>query len=172
MLADAYVRLRRPTAGTPMRLEAAGYLPRDGQPYLDSVRRTIAAAGLGGEFTYRGEVDRGGKLAFLRTRDVLSVPATYDEPKGMFLLEAMASGVPVVQPRRGSFTEMVERTGGGLLVDADDPEALADGLLTMATTPDLRAALAGRASAGVREHYTIQHSADRLLETYASAGRG
>ena len=46
----------------------------------------------------------------------MSVPATYDEPKGVSLLEAMACGVPVVQPRRGAFTEIVEKTGGGLLV--------------------------------------------------------
>ena len=39
----------------------------------------------------------------------MSVPATYDEPKGIFLLEAMAIGVPVVQPRRGAFPEIVER---------------------------------------------------------------
>lgn len=172
VLADAYVRLRRRTGGRPMRLEAAGYLPRDGQPYLESVRRTLEAAGLGGEFTYRGEVDREGKLAFLRGLDVLSVPATYDEPKGMFLLEAMASGVPVVQPRRGSFTEIVERTGGGLLVEADDPEALADGLYRVATTPALRAALADRAFDGVRACYTIAHSADRLLEVYTAVLRG
>ena len=84
-----------------------------------------------GEFEYRGELDRAGKIAFLQSLDVLSVPATYAEPKGIFLLEAMASGVPVVQPRRGAFPEIVETTGGGLIVDADDPDALADGLSTI-----------------------------------------
>jgi len=166
VLAEAYIRLRRRTTGIPMQFGAAGYLPRDGQPYLDSVRRTIDAAGLGAEFAYRGEVDRAGKLAFLSGLDVLSVPATYDEPKGMFLLEAMASGVPVVQPRRGSFTEMVERTGGGLLVSPDDPDALADGLYRLATARELRATLAERARANVRACYTVQHSVDRLLEVY------
>ena len=87
------------------------------------------------EFTYRGAVDRDGKLAFLRSLDVLSVPATYDEPKGVFLLEAMASGVPVVQPRRGAFTEIVEKTGGGLLVAPDDPSALADGIVPAVAGP-------------------------------------
>jgi glycosyltransferase involved in cell wall biosynthesis len=164
VLADAYVRLRRRASALPMRLEAAGYLPRDGQPYLDSVRRTIDAAGLGAEFTYRGEVDRAGKQAFLRGLDVLSVPATYDEPKGMFLLEAMASGVPVVQPRRGSFTEIVERTGGGLLVEPDDPAPLAEGLYTLWTNRSLRDTLAQRAFEGVRAHYSIAQAADRLLE--------
>ena len=95
-------------------------------------------AGLSEEFVYRGAVDRAGKLEFLRSLDVLSVPATYDEPKGMFLLEAMASGVPVVQPRRGAFTEVVEKTGGGLLVEPDSPEALADGLHRMWSDRQLR----------------------------------
>jgi glycosyltransferase involved in cell wall biosynthesis len=58
----------------------------------------------------------------------MSVPCTYDEPKGLFVLEAMANGVPVVEPRRGSFPETVERTGGGILVEPDDPVSLADGI--------------------------------------------
>ncbi len=54
------------------------------------------------EFEYRGELDRAAKVAFFHELDVLSVPTTYKEPKGLFLMEAMASGVPVVQPRRGA----------------------------------------------------------------------
>jgi glycosyltransferase involved in cell wall biosynthesis len=168
VLAEAYVRLRRRTGRAPMRLETAGYLARSSQPYLESVRRVLARAGLEHEFAYRGEVDRGGKLEFLRGLDVLSVPAAYDEPKGLFLLEAMASGVPVVQPRRGGFTEIVERTGGGLLVTPDDPDALADGLHTLFSDRALRASLADRAFHGVRAHYTVSQSAARLLDVYTS----
>ena len=131
MLADAYVELRRRTGDAPIRLDAAGYLSRAHEPYLEDVRDRLDKAGLKSEFTYHGAVDRSGKLAFLRSIDVLSVPATYDEPKGVFLLEAMASGVPVVQPRRGAFTEMVEKTGGGLLVAPDQVGALAEGLHTL-----------------------------------------
>jgi glycosyltransferase involved in cell wall biosynthesis len=165
-LADAYVLFRKRTAGSPVRLEAAGYLPRDQHAYLDGVRNTIGRAGLGAELTYHGAVDRGGKLSYLRTLDLLSVPATYDEPKGVFLLEAMASGVPVVQPRRGAFTEIVERTGGGLLVAPDDPAALADGLYRLWQDRALRDALAERAFSGVRAHYSIAKSCDRLIEVY------
>ena len=151
-----------------MRLEAAGYLARSSQPYLDDVRRILARAHLEHEFAYRGEVDREGKLAFLKALDVLSVPAVYDEPKGLFLLEAMASGVPVVQPRRGGFTEIVERTGGGLLVAQDDPDALADGLHALFSDRALRTSLATRAFDGVRAHHTVSQSAARLLDVYAS----
>src|SRR5262249_54646954 len=122
--------------------------------------------GLAGEFTYHGAVDRGGKLAFLRSLNLLSVPATYDEPKGVFLLEAMASGVPVVQPRRGAFTEIVEKTGGGLLVAPDDPAALADGLYALYSNHTPARTLGDRGFRGVRAHYSVQRSADRLLEVY------
>jgi glycosyltransferase involved in cell wall biosynthesis len=167
-LADAYVRLRRRIGDADMRLEAAGYMGAAHAPYLEETRQRVADAGLEAEFHYAGELDRDGKLAFLRRLDVLSVPATYDEPKGMFLLEAMASGVPVVQPRRGAFTEVVEKTGGGVLVTPDDPEALADALFTLWSDRAAAAALGRRAFDGVRAHYTIQHSATRLLEVYDS----
>jgi glycosyltransferase involved in cell wall biosynthesis len=96
------------------------------------------------------------------------VPATYDEPKGMFLLEAMASAVPVVQPRRGAFTEVVEKTGGGLLVAPDDSDALADGLFTLWKDRALAGRLSEKAAQGVRTHYTVSASAGRLLDAYQS----
>ncbi len=102
---------------------------------------------------------------------MLSVPTPYDEPKGVFLLEAMATGVPVVQPRRGSFTEIVEKTGGGLLVAPDDAAALADGLYELWKNADLRSTLADRAFTGVRTHYSIASSADRQLEVFEAMMR-
>jgi glycosyltransferase involved in cell wall biosynthesis len=166
VLADAYVRFRRRIGPAPVRLEAAGYMaPRD-VAYLNDVRRTLQQAGLGDEFSYHGVLDRTGKLAFLRGLEVLSVPATYDEPKGMFLLEAMATGVPVVQPRRGGFVEIVDQTGGGLLVDPDSPESLAEGLYQLWNDRRLLHTLSARAFEGVRAHYTIEQSASRLLDVY------
>ena len=165
-LARAYVAFRRRAARADARLEVAGYMAPSQSGYLDAARAILAAAGYGAEFRYHGAVDRQGKLAFLRELDVLSVPATYDEPKGMFLLEAMASGVPVVQPRRGAFTEVVEKTGGGLLVAPDDTASLADGLHALWSDRARARALGRQAFDGVRAHYSIQQSAARLLEVY------
>ena len=67
-------------------------------------------------------------MRFLHDIDVLSVPTAYREPKGLYVLEALANGVPVVQPRHGSFPELIEHTGGGLLVDPENPEQLAGAL--------------------------------------------
>ena len=166
VLADAYIRFRRRTPELAARLEVAGYLAPAHERYLADVQQTLQRASLGDECTYHGALDRAGKLAFLRSLDLLSVPATYDEPKGMFVLESMASGVPVVQPRRGAFVEMVERTGGGVLVPPDDPERLADILFELCHDHVRLRTLSERASSGVRAHYTVAHSADRLLAVY------
>ncbi|MBC7911487.1 MAG: glycosyltransferase family 4 protein, partial [Pyrinomonadaceae bacterium] len=120
------------------------------------------------EFHYRGILDRVEKIDFLRGLDVLSVPATYDEPKGIFLLEAMACGVPVVQPARGAFTEIVEKTKGGLLVKPDDVESLADGLLEIYQNPSLAAELGRNGQAAVRQHYSVARMADRACVVYES----
>jgi len=169
VLAHAYQKLR--AAGelpTGSRLEVAGYLAPEHKNYLAGIERELKDAGLSEEFHYRGVVDRDQKISFLQGLDVLSVPATYDEPKGMFLLEAMACGVPVVQPRRGGFTEVVEQTGGGLLVEPDNPESLAEGILKLYRDPALAKQLGQNGLQGVREHYSVARMADRAVEVYDS----
>ena len=71
-----------------------------------------------------------------------------------------------VQPRRGAFTEVVERTGGGVLVEPDDPTQLADAFMTLWSDRTRLGALGQRAFDGVRTHYAIERSADRLVDVY------
>jgi glycosyltransferase involved in cell wall biosynthesis len=175
VLVEAYRRMRKRPGSEGSRLLAAGYLPPEHQGYLDAARRVLEEAGLGAEFEYRGELDRAAKVAFFHELDVMSVPTTYKEPKGLFLMEAMASSVPVVQPRRGAFPEIVENTSGGLIVDADDPDALADGLLALKQDPVLAASLGAAGAGGVRQHYTVARMTEQVESVYrelAGVGHG
>jgi glycosyltransferase involved in cell wall biosynthesis len=166
VLCEAYRALRATPGMGPSRLVAAGYLPPEHQAYLDEIRRKMRDWGLEREFEYRGEVDRAQKTAFLQGLDIFSVPTTYEEPKGMFLLEALASGVPVVQPRRGAFPEIISNTGGGLIVEPDDPQALAAGYLELWRDPARAAALGAAGAAGVREHYDVGRMAEAVEDVY------
>jgi len=166
VLAEAY-RLMRKSGDLPeARFEVAGYMAADCKPYLEEIRNYLKDAGLDHEFRYHGVIDRAAKIAFLRGLDVMSLPATYDEPKGVSLLESLACGVPVVQPRRGAFTEIVESTGGGVLVEPDHPQSLADGILKIAKDRRLAGELSTAGFRGVREHYTAAHMADKVLAAY------
>lgn len=168
VLADAYRLLRQSGELPEARLEVAGYMAADCQPYLREIEKTFREINLGDEFHYRGVLDRADKIAFLRRLDVMSMPATYDEPKGASLLEAMACGVPLVQPRRGGFTEIVERTGGGLLVRPDDPQSLAEGILKVYKNKELAEQLSANGFRGVRQHYTAAQMADKLMLAFQS----
>jgi glycosyltransferase involved in cell wall biosynthesis len=171
VLCEAYAQLRAQSAGKKARLVAAGYLPPEHQSYLTESQSILHKAGLEHEFEYRGEVDRDEKIRFLQSLDVLSVPTVYDEPKGLFVLEAMACGVPVVQPRRGAFPEIITKTNGGLLVNPDDSQAIAAGLLVLWRNPAEAADLGNAGAAGVREHYSIERVAEIAEEVYASVAR-
>src|SRR5262249_9807452 len=143
-----------------------GYLAPEHRGYLRRIEKQMSDAGLASEFRYRGELDRAAKIEFLRDLDVMSVPCTYDEPKGLSLLEGMANGVPVVQPRRGAFPEMLARTGGGVLVEPDDARSLAQAIHALWRDRERLAELGRRGAAGVREHYRVEQMASRALEVY------
>jgi glycosyltransferase involved in cell wall biosynthesis len=165
-LCHAYRRLRHDGRLPPSRLEAAGYLGPEHRGYLDDIQRSMREWGLAEEFAYRGELDRTGKITFLRGLDVLSVPTVYVEPKGLFVIEALACGVPVVQPRHGAFPEIVDRTGGGLLVEPGDEGALADGLLRLHQDPGLAAQLGQAGAARVRDYHGVATMADAAIDVY------
>jgi glycosyltransferase involved in cell wall biosynthesis len=168
VLAEAYRLLRASGRLKEGALEAAGYLAPEHHPYLAKIQRAMRDAGLGSEFRYHGALDRAAKVRFLHSLEVFSMPATYDEPKALSVMEALASGVPVVQPRRGACTEIVEATQGGLLVTPDDPAALADGIASILGDRSLRDRLSRAAVAGAQAHYDVGRMADRAIEVYAS----
>ncbi|MBI4908927.1 MAG: glycosyltransferase family 4 protein [Acidobacteria bacterium] len=166
-LCEAYHWMRQQGGLPPSRLEAAGYLAPEQKEYLRIIENQMKDWGLAGEFHYHGALDRDQKVAFLRSLDVLSVPSIYAEPKGLYALEAMACGVPIVQPRHGAFPEMIDRTGGGILAEPDHPERFGHEIVNLYHHPELREDLARRGHDGVREHYSVQSMARRAIAVYS-----
>ena len=147
-------------------IEVAGYLGPEHTAYWQSIEREVKGWGLADEIHYRGELDLDHKVAFLQALDLFVVPAVYDDPKGIALLEAMACGVPVVAPRRGTYTEMLERTGGGVLVEPENLAGLEQTLEQLTGDRARLAELGQRAAAGVREHYSTGEMTTRALDVY------
>ena len=166
LLADAVGRLAEQVGTENIRLLAAGYLGGREKPYFRQVVSLIESRGLSNAFEYRGEVDRQQKIDFLNSVHVLSVPTPYREPKGLFVLEALANGTPVVQPRHGAFPALLDRTGGGILVDPDSPEALAEGLSRMMSDREAREAMGRRGRAAVHRMAGDACMADAMLGVY------
>jgi glycosyltransferase involved in cell wall biosynthesis len=166
VLIEAFRRLVGRVGASNVRLRVAGYSGARDADYRHGILDEIDSSGLADVIDYVGEVDREHKIDFLRSLDVLSVPTTYREPKGLYVLEAMANRVPVVQPAHGAFPEMIEATGGGLLVPPNDPEALADGLERLMGDPDLRRKLGRDGHDAVHRDFRDDRTAEHVLNVY------
>lgn len=152
VLVDAFLELRRRRQTSDARLHIAGWLGASHRGYADEQFAKLDAAGFKSAYHYAGSVDRVGKMDFLSQLDVLSVPTSYQEPKGLFVLEAWAAGVPVVQPSHGAFPELLEASGGGRLVAPNDPQQLAEQLIELLCDGKLRASLGEQGRRYVHEH--------------------
>src|SRR5207249_7222952 len=145
LLIDAFLRLKA-MPGTPCKLRVSGWLGENNKAYFEEQKAKLKQANLLNDFEHVESPDHASKVRFLQSLDVLSVPTTYHEPKGLYILEAWANGVPVVQPAHGSFPELIKQTGGGLLVTPDDATSLASALRHLLERDDERRRLgqAGR----------------------------
>lgn len=165
-LASAFRILADRVGREAVRLRVAGYLGKGDEAYFETVLKDLRSWGLDDRFEYLVEIDRGQKIAFLNSLHALSVPAPYRDPKARYVLEALANGVPVVEPRHGIFPELIEATGGGLLVDPGSPEALADGLEQLMRDPDRRLRMGECGKAVIHRDYTDRRMAEETLAVY------
>jgi glycosyltransferase involved in cell wall biosynthesis len=169
---DAFIELRKTTGAPPCRLRASGWLGENHRPFFEQQVAKLKTAGLADDFQHVESPTHADKVRFLRSIDLLAVPTTYREPKGLYVLEAWANGVPVVKPRHGAFPELIEATGGGLLVPPDDPAALAAGVRQMLEDHELRDRAGRAGEAAVRERFTADVMAREsvaVLEQYVRA---
>src|SRR6266581_1113666 len=127
-LVEAFILLRKRGRVKELGLRIGGSCGPADEPFVNSLRERLTANGLMSAVEFHRNLDRAAKLAFLRSLTVFSVPALYGEAFGLYVIEAMAAGVPVVQPRAAAFPELIEATGGGVLCAPNDPQALADGI--------------------------------------------
>jgi len=103
--------------------------------------------------------------------DVLSVPTVYREPKGLSILEALANGVPVVQPAHGTFPELIKATQGGLLFEPGNLDDLVAKWESLLLNPDKRMRLAVTGWERVHEAFSPDVMAEQSLQFFDSLHR-
>ncbi len=127
-LVEAFIRLKTLPGFEDVQLQVAGWLGPQHESFAADLWARLDDAGLQHHYKYLGSIDRESKLQMLSEMDVLSVPAEFKEPKGLYALEALAAGVPIVQPDHGSFPELIQASGGGVLFEHGNISALVEGL--------------------------------------------
>ncbi|MHC4598659.1 MAG: glycosyltransferase family 4 protein [Planctomycetota bacterium] len=166
IVAEAFVRLKSVPGLEKLKLRATGGYTGTDEPFLLETMKRLEKAGAAGDVEIVRDYGPRERIEFLRSLTALSVPIRTGAAFGVFLLEALACGVPVVQPRTGGFPEVLESTGGSVLFEPNEPEALAE-----AAAPLLRDArkarelgLEGRTK--VLELYDGATIARKIVEIY------
>ena len=165
-LCEAYKQLRLRKDVPSGKLNVAGYLGSENKAYLKSLQSKMSQWGLSKEFNFHGTLDQKGKIRFFENIDIFSVPATFEEPKGIPVLEAMASGIPVVQPSKGAYTEIVEKTDGGILTDSNSSDSLEKGIYSLYKNRQLAKTLGQNGKKGVCNFYDSSHMASAAMEIF------
>lgn len=170
VLVDAFVLLARELGDTTTRLRIAGAVTAADKPLIAELQRRLAAAGLAARVDWNPNLSREQKIEFLRSLTLFSVPAIYAEAFGLYVIEAMACGLPVVQPAAAAFPEIIATTGGGIGVPPRDAAALARTWRQLLGDPARRASLGRAARAGVEQHFTARIMGERFRRAIAHLG--
>ena len=164
-LVEALLALKAEPATAGLRLKITGMETTDDRSLVAGLRRRIAEAGAAADVEFLPALDRTSRQKFLHTVSLVAVPARQGEAFGLFVIEAFAAGVPVVLTRIGSYPELVEM-GGGVLVEPDDPRALAAAIRDLLADPERlrQAGAAGRKA--VLEHFNVERMAGDIVKVF------
>lgn len=163
VLVEAFCLLDRTSEAI---LAVAGELAPQNRRFWKEQNSCLRDAGLIDRLDYVSEIDPGGKVEFLKNCSVFCLPARYAEQRAIAVLEAMAAGVPVILPDRGVFPELIDLTGGGLLVPPDDAQALAEAVARLRDDPDEADRLGQAAASGIVQHFSAEEMTRQTLEVY------
>ncbi len=159
-LVEAFIKLapRVPHA----RLKIGGTQTDADRAFVNDLTDKLGQAGIANAVKFLPNLSHAEKQQFLRGLTVLSVPTRSGEAFGLFVIESLASGVPVAQPSSGAFPELIELTGGGVLYAQGDAGSLADALEKLLLDP-VRAAEAGRCG---REIVNARFTSDAMARNF------
>ncbi|HUU58037.1 MAG TPA: glycosyltransferase [Phycisphaerae bacterium] len=172
ILIEALAKLKSDPRLRDCRCRAAGGWTAADKPYLRKIRKRLDELGLTNDVELLPDLAEERRKEFLRSLSVLSVPARRSEASGRYVLEALAAGVPVVQPQTGVFPELLAATRGGTLCRPEDPDSVAAALRQLLLDPPGPQAVGKRGREAVIEKFHVRGMAEGLLAACSKAAAG
>jgi glycosyltransferase involved in cell wall biosynthesis len=166
ILVDAFILLKKKKGFEDVKLNVTGGSTGDDTKYIKSLRKKLSQEKLEGEVEFHEIFEGPGRREFFKKISVLSVPVRNGEAFGMYLLEAMASGIPVVQPALGAFPEIISISEGGMVYQPNTPEKLCESLAELLSDSQRLNELCTNARKGVGTKFDIYDHAKAIVAIY------
>jgi glycosyltransferase involved in cell wall biosynthesis len=165
-LVDAFIDLRSGNKLPGLTLHISGGFTGDDKPFIAEQIRKIKAAGLKSFVRIYSEFQGNSKQEFFSNIDIMSVPVRKYDGYGLYILEANAAGVPVVQPATGAFPEIVEKTGGGIIYSPDNVSELSQSILKLFNEKEMREQLGKNGRENVLKELSLDKMSEELSKVY------
>jgi len=162
-LVEAFILLKRQDRFRSLRLHISGGKSQADEPFIQGLRARLAQAGIVEDVQFWTEFSQEAKQEFLAGLTVLSVPEKTPVAYGLYVLEALACGVPVAEPAIGVFPEILDQTGGGVVYQDNTAEGLAAALRPMLADPARAHRLGRQGREGVARHYDVTQTAEQMI---------
>ena len=162
-LTEAFILLKKKPELKTCQLQISGGKNQADEPFVREIQRNLETAGVAGDVVFTPEFLGEGRRQWLKELSVMCVPEKEEAAYGLFALEAKAAGVPVVVPKIGIFPEMLELTGGGVLVDFNSPRFFSEVLSQLLLDPVSTHELGKKGRKGIEEHFDIEKTSKNLI---------
>jgi len=166
LLVNAFIELKERGRVPGLLLLIGGSLGPTDEAFVAELKKLLESHDCLQDVEFFPNLNRAEKQAFFQKLNLFSVPAMYGEAFGLYLAESWASGIPVVQPRHAAFPELVEASGGGVIVEGN-AGALADGLEELLTNPERMRELGRRARDAAIEQFNVESMTRGVLDVFA-----
>ena len=165
-LVDAFIKLKKNRNLKNAKLRIAGGRTSADTEFINNIQKKIRSAGFIDDVQFLSAFDRVTKINFLQTLSLLSVPEKRPVAYALYLIEALAAGVPVVAPKSGVLPELLEITGGGVLYEPNDTDALTEAMQSLLLDPKHAQQLGKQGRDQVRKKFNVEQTATELVRIY------
>ena len=166
ILVDAFIILKSNEKLQNLKMRIAGGKTGSDKEFINNISKKLTSCGLINDVEFLPDFDQDAKLTFLQSISVLSVPEKNPVAYGLYVLEALAAGVPVVEPAIGVFPEILEITGGGELFESNNASALAAALEPILLDPDYAKKLGKQGRSMIYEKFNVEKTAKEMIHIY------
>jgi len=166
-LVEAFILLKKNQGLATARLRIAGGKTPADASFIRGLEQRLASCGLTDDVDFPGDFDSRAKRSFLNTLSVLCVPEKKPVACGRYVAEALAAGVPAVEPAGGVFDELSELTDGGcVLYEPNDAKTLAAALESLLLDRERLNRLGQAGKAAVFEALDVQRTAAQMVRIF------
>ncbi|MBN1466821.1 glycosyltransferase family 4 protein [candidate division KSB1 bacterium] len=168
LVTDAFILLKQDARFKDLKFYATGGYTDDDKPFVDNMKKKLHRAGLLDDVEFWPEFDKPHRIQFLKKLSLLSVPVLVGEAFGAYQVEALAAGVPIVQPNVGGYREFIEQTSGGIIYEPNDSEHLANAISSLLLDPEKLRKLGRDGRNVVLERFSMRQMAEAITRVYAA----